>query len=122
MRKPIAFTAMILAIIAVQPASAADAANGAKLYKKCAMCHAIEANKKSLMGPNLFAVVGRKAGSTSYTYSAAMKASGITWTPANLDAYLTKPSSLVKGTKMVFAGLPNPQDRADLIDYLKAQK
>lgn len=104
------------------PAFAADAAKGGIVYKRCAMCHAIEANKKAGLGPNLFGVVGRKAGITAYNYSAAMKASGIIWTPAKLDAYITKPSALVKGTKMVYAGLTNPKDRADLIEFLKSKK
>ncbi len=116
------FLVSLLMVTALQPVQAADIANGAVVFKKCALCHAIEVNKKAGLGPNLYGVVGRKAAATSFTYSAAMNASGIIWTPAKLDAYITKPSALVKGTKMVYAGLTNPKDRADLIEFLKSKK
>jgi cytochrome c len=103
------------------PAMAADAAKGAVVFKRCAMCHAVEASKKAGLGPNLSGVVGRKAGATTFNYSAAMKVSGLTWTPDKLDAYIAKPSALVKGTKMMYSGLSNPKDRADLIAFLKSK-
>ncbi|HKX22202.1 MAG TPA: cytochrome c family protein, partial [Rhizorhapis sp.] len=71
---------------------------------------------------NLAGVVGRKAGSTEFAYSPAMKAAGFAWSTDKLDAFLTHPSAVVKGTKMAYGGLPNPQDRADLIAFLASKK
>jgi cytochrome c len=66
-------------------------------------------------------VVGRAAGTVAgYTYSAANKNSGITWTPEKLFQYLEKPQRVVPGTKMAFPGIPDPQKRADVIAYLQA--
>ena len=76
---------------------------------------------KNMIGPSLAGVVGRKAGTEAgYSYSAANKGSGITWTAEKLFQYLEKPQRVVPGTKMSFAGLPKAQDRADVIAYLKA--
>jgi cytochrome c len=123
MRHVLLLTLLMSVAIGQAPAKAADAANGAIVFKKCALCHVIEAGKKPGLGPNLSGVVGRKAATTTdFTYSTAMKASGLTWTPDKLDAYITKPSALVKGTKMVYSGLQNPKDRADLIAFLKSKK
>jgi cytochrome c len=122
MRHLLLLTLLMSVAVGQTPAKAADAANGAVVFKKCALCHVIEAGKKPGLGPNLFGVVGRKAAATNFTYSTAMKASGLTWTPDKLDAYITKPSALVKGTKMVYSGLQNPKDRADLIAFLKSKK
>lgn len=97
-----------------------DAAHGKTIFTQCQACHSIEAGK-NMIGPSLAAVVGRKAGSeTGYTYSAANKNSGITWTAEKLFQYLEKPMRVVPGTKMTFPGLPKAQDRADVIAYLKA--
>jgi cytochrome c len=114
---------LVFGLLGLQPAKAADAAKGAVVFKKCASCHAIEAGKASRLGPNLYGVYGRKAAAVpNYAYSAALKASGLTWTPDKLDAYITKPSALVKGTKMAYFGLRNATDRADLIAFLKSKK
>lgn len=97
-----------------------DAAHGKTIFTQCKACHAIEAGK-NMIGPSLAGVVGRKAGSEAgYSYSAANKNSGITWTAEKLFQYLEKPQRVVPGTKMSFAGLPKAQDRADVIAYLKA--
>ncbi|BBE32558.1 hypothetical protein SmB9_02160 [Sphingosinicella microcystinivorans] len=74
------------------------------------------------MGPNLSGVVGRKAGTGEFNYSPAMKDSGIVWTSEKLDAFLLKPAATVKGTRMAFAGLPQPNDRANVIAYLATRK
>ncbi len=98
-----------------------DAAAGEKVFKKCKVCHTFDPSKKKI-GPHLQGVVGRKAGSVEgYKYSKAMLAADITWDEANLDKYLTKPKTFMKGTKMSFAGLKKETQRADLIAYLKAQ-
>jgi len=95
---------------------------GETLFKKnCAICHTLEAGKNKI-GPNLAGVVGRKAGSVpGFAYSAANKNSGDIWDAQTLDTYLADPRKFMPGTKMVFAGLKNPEDRKALIEYLKGQ-
>jgi cytochrome c len=97
-----------------------DAAKGKVAFITCQTCHAIDAGVNKI-GPSLHAVVGRAAGSIAgFTYSTANKNSGITWTPEKLFQYLEKPQRVVPGTKMAFPGIPDPQKRADVIAYLKA--
>jgi cytochrome c2/CBS domain-containing protein len=95
---------------------------GETLFKKnCAVCHTVDAGKNKI-GPSLAGVVGRKAGSVpGFAYSAANKNSGDAWDEQTLDTYLTDPRKFMPGTKMVFAGLKNPEDRKALIEYLKEQ-
>jgi cytochrome c len=95
---------------------------GEKVFKKsCAICHTLEAGKNKI-GPSLADVVGRQAGSVAgFAYSAANKNSGDTWDEPTLDAYLTGPQKFMPGTKMVFVGLKDPEDRKALIEYLKEQ-
>jgi cytochrome c len=96
------------------------AETGEALFKKnCAICHTLEAGKNKI-GPSLAGVVDRKAGSIpGFAYSEANKKSGDTWDEQTLDTYLTDPKKFMPGTKMVFAGLKNPEDRKALIEYLK---
>lgn len=97
-----------------------DAAKGETDFVTCKTCHAIEVGVNKI-GPSLHGVVGRKAGSIAgFSYSAANKGSGITWTPEKLFQYLEGPQRVVPGTKMGFAGWTDPQKRADVIAYLKA--
>jgi cytochrome c len=98
-----------------------DATKGEADFVTCKTCHAIEAGVNKI-GPSLHGVVGRKAGIIpGFSYSTANKSSGITWTPEKLFQYLENPQHVVPGTKMSFAGWPNdPQKRADVIAYLKA--
>jgi cytochrome c len=96
-----------------------DAVRGETLYQGCMDCHSIDKND---VGPMHRGVVGRRAGTVAgYAYSKALKNSGLTWTEANLDRWLTNPSALVPETKM-FYEVQSAQDRADLIAYLKQQK
>lgn len=98
-----------------------DAAAGEKIFRQCMACHSAEKGVNEV-GPSLHGVVGRKAGSVpGFAYSPANKKSGITWNEAELFVYLKAPRELVPGTYMTFAGLPKPQDRADVIAYLKTQ-
>ena len=102
-----------------------DAANGATLFKAniCSACHATVKRGASPIGPNLFGVAGRKAGSMAgYTYSPAMKASGITWDEAAIAKYVTSPATVVPGTKMVFPGIKKQQDAEDVAAYLATLK
>lgn len=96
-----------------------DPALGKKVFAKCAACHSVEAGKNKV-GPSLHGVVGRASGTEAgFAYSDAMKNAHLTWDPATLDKYLTKPKDVVPGTKMAFPGLPKEKDRADLIAYLQ---
>jgi cytochrome c len=96
-----------------------DAVRGQTLYQACTACHSLDDND---VGPKHRGVVGRRAGTVpDYAYSPALKASGLTWDPGNLDRWLTNPQALVPGTKMYFL-LANPQSRADIIAYLVQQK
>jgi cytochrome c len=96
-----------------------DAAKGKTAFIQCQTCHAVEAGVNKI-GPSLAGIVGRQAGTVAnYTYSAANKNSGITWSEAKLFQYLENPQRVVPGTKMAFAGIPDEQKRADVIAYLK---
>ncbi len=110
------------ALLASMSASMAqDAAAGEKVFfAKCKVCHMPPDAAKSLVGPSLAGVVGRKAGTVEgYHYSDANKNSGITWDEAELKKYLKDPKGLVPGTKMVFPGLQSEQDIDNVIAYLK---
>lgn len=105
------------------PAAVAAPANAAPAaFAMCTSCHSVTPNENRL-GPSLFGVVGRKAGSEpGYAYSDAMKNSGHTWDETTLDKYLTDPRADVPGTKMTFAGIQDPERRKAVIDYLKTLK
>ena len=104
-------------------ANAGDAVKGAKVYKKCVSCHMIGDKAKNRVGPQLNGIIGRAIASVDgYKYSKAMvkyAAEEKAWNETNLDAYLTKPSKVVKGGRMAFAGLRKETDRANVIAYLK---
>lgn len=101
--------------------AAADVNKGAGIFKKCAACHKIDGT--NAVGPHLDAVVGRPVASVpGFAYSDGMKAHGGDWTPDALFAFLSNPKKVVSGTKMSFAGLPKPEDRADIIAYLETLK
>ncbi len=95
---------------------------GAKVFKKCKSCHKLDQSGKNGTGPNLWGVVGRQVASVEgFRYSDALKGKGGTWDEAALDAFLADPKKAVPGTKMTFAGLKKPEDRAAVIAYLAAQ-
>src|SRR5215472_14691010 len=103
-------------------AAAADVEAGKAKFKLCAICHSAEAGKVKV-GPSLFGIVGRKAGSLEgYSYSDAMKNYGKTWTAETLDTYLADPHTVVPGTKMIFPGIKDKTERANLIAYLETLK
>ena len=95
-----------------------DAVHGAVVFNQCKACHSLDAGKNGV-GPSLKGIVGTKAADVpGYTFSPAMKKSGLVWTPQVLSEYLTAPMKKVPGTKMPFAGIANPKDRDDVIAYL----
>jgi len=96
-----------------------SAADGAKVFSKCKACHSIAKDGGNKIGPALWGVIGRKAGSlTDYKYSKAMAAHGKPWSFEEMNGFLIKPKEWVKGTKMSYAGLKNEKDRAAVILYM----
>jgi len=100
----------------------ASAAPRPPAFAPCTACHSTEPGK-TMFGPNLAGLSGRKAASLpGYAYSAALKASGLVWTAQSLDTWLTSPQKLVPGTKMPFPGIADPVKRKQVVDYLLALK
>tara|TARA_B100001559_G_scaffold63619_1_gene51322 strand:- start:1171 stop:1713 length:543 start_codon:yes stop_codon:yes gene_type:complete len=99
-----------------------DLSHGQKVFKKCSACHMIASDGKNMIGPNLWGVIGRKAGSDGdYKYSKAMVAYGKEWSFEEMNAYLIKPQAYIKGTKMAFAGLRKEKDRASVILFMNSK-
>ena len=97
-------------------------AHGEKVFKKCSACHQIASDGKNMIGPNLWSVIGRTAGSVSdYKYSKAMIAYAKEWSFEEMNSYLIKPQAYIKGTKMAFAGLRKEKDRASVILYMNSK-
>ena len=127
MSKRILLPALAVLGLALAPAAQAQNAEaGRTVYNQCRACHTIEAGGRNGVGPNLHAVVGRRAGAVEgFRYSAPMRTAaegGLTWTPENLDRYLTNPKDLVPAGSMAFAGLRNEQQRKDLIAWMATQR
>ena len=99
-----------------------DLGHGEKVFKKCSSCHMIASGGKNMIGPNLWSVIGRTAGSVNdYKYSKAMIAYGKEWTFEEMNSYLIKPQAYVKGTKMAFTGLRKEKDRASVILFMNSK-
>ena len=97
----------------------ADIAHGEKVFKKCKACHSINADGGNKIGPKLWNVMFRPVGSIAdYKYSKALASYGKEWNWEEMNGFLIKPSKLIKGNKMGFAGLKNERDRASVILYL----
>jgi cytochrome c len=102
------------------PYNSGDPVNGERIFVRCRTCHTLDKGAPDLTGPNLWGLFGRKAGSKpDYTYSDPMKGAGFVWDALHLDKWLERPAAYIPGTKMTFIGLPNAQDRLDVIAYLK---
>lgn len=124
--KPAVSEAEKLARVAALPApyNEADLENGRRKYGLCRSCHTLSDDGPKMTGPHLDELFGRKAGThhgDHYKYSEALAGSGIVWDAASLDAWIENPREMAPGTKMAFAGLKDPQDRIDLVGYLKAE-
>jgi len=100
-------------------ASAQDVAKGENSFHKCLPCHAIGDDAQNKIGPELNGIDGRHSGSvTDFSYSDANKNSGIVWSEAEFKDYIKDPRAKVPGTKMIFAGIKNEQEIADLWAYV----
>ncbi len=116
---------LTLATVFAAPAFAQDAEaikRGKQVYRQCMTCHVVKPGQNRI-GPNLYNVMCRKAGSLDgFNYSPAHKAYGVVWTPETLDPYLKDPRTTIPGNRMAYAGLKNDQQRADLIAYLASDE
>lgn len=119
----IAAAALLALTLPAAASAAGDAVNGEKIFKRCAACHAVGAEARNRVGPQLNDIVGRVAGTVEgFNYSKAMVeagAGGIVWSDETLDAYLADPRGYIAGNRMSFAGLSKAEERADVIAYLK---
>lgn len=120
------WSALLLALaVASAPARAeigpGDVEAGAKAFLPCSACHSVAPGGAALIGPNLNGVVGREVGSSpEFDYSPELKAVGGTWTPEQLDRFLTDPSAFAPGTRMGYVGVADPVERRALIAYLSS--
>ena len=102
--------------------AAADPAKGAQVFAKCTTCHTIAKGGANGSGPNLWGTVGAPVGhAAGFPYTADLKALGGTWDWEKLSQWVKSPRDLVQGTKMSFAGIGKPEDRANLLAYLNTQ-
>ncbi|MGE4409834.1 MAG: cytochrome c family protein [Sphingomonadales bacterium] len=101
----------------------ADIAKGEKVFAKCVACHTINDGGANGIGPNLHGIVGEGVGTGhgGFPFSDALKGKGGSWDFATLDVWLKSPREFAPGTKMTFAGLGKPEDRANVIAYLNSQ-
>ena len=109
---------------ATQALPAGDPARGAAAFRKCYACHSVERGESGLTGPNLHAIVGAPVGrEAGFDYSPALRALAARqarWDPASLDRFIADPEQVAPGTSMTFTGMADPQERADLIAWLRA--
>jgi cytochrome c len=114
---------ILVAFAATNAEAAGNAAQGKTDFGTCSVCHHTDKASGNGLGPNLFGVAGRKAGTAAnFSYSPALKGSGITWSDDKLKAWITNPAALVPGNRMAFAGLSNPKQVDDVIAYLHTLK
>ncbi len=103
--------------------AAADPVKGEAVFKKCMACHTVASGGANGIGPNLYATLGEGIGQGKggYAFSAVLSGKGGKWDFANMDEWLANPKKFAPGTKMTFAGLGDPKERADVIVYLNSQ-
>ena len=117
MKLPAASLAVLLAAAPHAWSADGDAGRGEEIYHRCLACHALNANR---VGPKHCGLFGRRSGTVpDYQYSSAMKKYGVIWNEETLAHFIQNPMQVVPGTKMGYAGIKDPQERADLIAYLK---
>ena len=106
--------------LAPRPGVAADPAAGKAVFNRCHICHTLDAGGHNGAGPNLHGLFGRDAGAVEhFTYSTALKNSGIVWDQATLAKYLHDPKQFIPGTRMAFPGIESDKEVADLLAYLR---
>jgi cytochrome c len=111
---------LVLLALANGPAGAADAEHGKALFAPCAACHTERADA---IGPSLKGVFGRQSASLpDFRYSNPMKRANLVWDEENLRAYITDPQAKVKGNRMPYSGMSDPNDVDDVVAYLKMLK
>lgn len=122
MRMLLLSVVLTLGVIAAAagPAHAQSAEAGERVFAQCRACHQVGERARNLVGPQLNGLFGRKSGTVDgYNYTDANKNANITWDEATFREYIVDPRGRIPGTKMVFAGIKNPQQVNDLIAYLK---
>jgi cytochrome c len=117
----VALASLVAACFAPLARADGDPVVGKAIFAQCLACHSFDPAAPDAVGPNLHGVLGKPAASNrpGFAYSAALKASGLTWDDATLDAWIKNPAVLVPGTKMEFVGLTKKEKRDDVIAYLK---
>ena len=111
--------AAVAAAAAAVGTASALVAEGKAVFANCAACHTLDKGAASGAGPNLFGIVGKAAGAVDgFTYSGALKESGITWTTAELDSYIANPAAKVPGTTMVAGAITDTAKRQAVIAYI----
>jgi cytochrome c len=117
------FASLLALLLAGQASAAGDPVAGKVAFRqRCAICHADEPGGRSGMGPNLFGVYGRRAGTGDFaSYSTELKASGLVWSNLTLDRFLAGPTKLVPGARMAIS-VPDAAQRADIVAYLATLK
>ena len=102
--------------------ASADPAKGEQVFKKCAACHNADPGGANALGPGLYGVMGNPiAGHPGFAFSDALKSKGGTWDWATMSEWLANPRKFAPGTKMTFAGLGNPEERANLLAFLNSR-
>ena len=115
-------TALVLGLGVVSAHAAGDAKKGEKVFRKCKACHTANKGGHGRVGPNLYGVVGRKAGTSNFKRYKALKGSDVVWTEANLDKWLTNPKKFIGKRTPMTLKLRKASQRADVIAYLKTLK
>ena len=121
--KIVATSLIAVGLLSSQAFAAGDAAKGKAVFARCAVCHNVEKDGGSGVGPNLFGIVGRKSATVDgFSYSGPMKAANLTWNDDNLAKWAAGPAKMVPGTKMAFGGIAQKTQIADLVAYLDTLK
>ncbi|MEO1247182.1 MAG: cytochrome c family protein [Pseudomonadota bacterium] len=108
--------------LASEPYVSADPAAGKKTAGVCLACHSLTEGGPNMIGPNLHGFFASPVGNVAgYSYSNALSSAGFVWTPRALDAWLAEPAKFLPGNRMTYPGVPNADDRANLIAYLLAE-
>lgn len=114
------FLALCVLAVSASHSWAQSAEAGERVFAQCRACHQVGEQAKNLVGPQLNGIFGRKTGSVEgYSYTEANKNANITWDDKAFAEYIVDPKGKIPGTKMIFAGLKNPQQVADLTAFLK---